>query len=353
MFKTLLLASAVTTTFAITREIFNAEIVCPEGQTNNLTPDSGVAISVTSCCEDIPFKPTCANGGTDPSSTIACPSGQKLRYYTTEGVKNVTTCCEPFTSTCQQASYVATESSPFKCAEGTTFNRSAYDANSSQSACCQAFAPDCGHVTEEVTFTDPDGNGYNIFDCALGSTLNVRNLTNTTVDQATCCMAFNATCDYYTGSILLRKPFPCATGSSVVSGGDKVENVANATTCCKTYDVSCGQLDDAGAPFECKTGTVFNTVKIATQDPSQDKCCMEPTCQAASQMTCADLKANGGICSVGFVVDDSKTASIVSGKNAPSACCKVAPTAAVFSGSSSLRVGAAAAIATVASVLLR
>lgn len=317
MFKNSIFAFAVT---ASAQASYNVPFVCPEGKETNNSAFQVTGPSADKCCSTTVFSASCFEGATEGAGAIACPSGYALKPpFNMLPPFNAETCCE--ISKCTNV---------FVCEAETVLNQSAfYFQNASQSACCQTFVPDCFHVTAEAVITSR-GQGYHLFECKEGTTPNTRQMTNTTVDQATCCEEFNATCNFHTGSLIAPVSYPCPAGKIANGAAARASQSPSEATCCMAYNVSCSAINDAQDVFPCAAGTVFNRT-AAVLAPDQATCCMGPTCAAVVQVTCASrskfVESKGlskdDLCGILDMYDDAKDTFTVSAEdNVGGKCCK-------------------------------
>jgi len=318
MFKNLIFVFAAT---ASASSSYNLAFECPEGKQVNMSAGGVAGPSADKCCSTPVFSASCEEGATEGAGAIECPSGYQLKVWQPSSAPfNAETCCE-----------IITCDSKFVCAAGTVQNMSASSQNASQTACCQTFVPDCFHVTAEAVIT-VRGAAYHLFECAEGTTNNVMTGTNTTVDQATCCQEFNATCSFHTGSLVAQVGYPCPAGKIANAAAASLQSPSEAT-CCSAYNASCSVINDARDVFPCAAGTVFNET-AADLAPDQATCCMSPTCAAVAQVTCASLKESKNedqVCGPLDMYDDAKDTFAVSTMAETGKCCKARPESTQFS----------------------
>jgi len=328
MLKSLMLLTVVPGSMAR-----NNAFACPGGKSLDDAKSDSTTVDAATCCED--YTPICGSINT-AGDRFACSANT---YVSDDKHGNTnpdqTSCCEAFNATCEYATLDSTGTPVrFACPDGQVFNMSANDISPSAAACCSPFTADCGHITTACPIRS-NGVCYDIFECAAGTTLNTSAIDVTSPVQANCCKPFVPTCEFNSGNVLDRRPYPCPAGKTANTTRQAKSSNSSEAACCHVYTPNCALTNDAGDRYACPAGKAELAAFDATS-PSDTTCCTAPTCGAVSQYTCADAEAaaaastaGGSVCSEGVnvVYDSSKAAVPVHVDNIKiDVCCKPAPT---------------------------
>lgn len=155
-----------------------------------------------------------------------------------------------------------------------------------ESKCCKKWVPSCYMYTKLAL--DPP---YDIFPCKTGTTLNISNYASENPSQAVCCMDFEPTCRFASGSVLNQERYSCGSGKTF--NLDNVDEPASVDKCCTTHVPTCKNPQGDLIIFQCPSGKVYNSDNDQETSPDETKCCQEETCGKA-QFKCGDLGCDTG-----------------------------------------------------------